>query len=119
MELTPEKCVTIINIFVKHYNMYNDATVNMFCGIDTLDGSNDIMEEFYEHLDDYKNSADDDKQIFAPNEILFDDFEKLFGLKINENIICVCSLMFPLLNYIAEHVDWTHTKWMIVPLKME
>lgn len=114
----PAYYMNLINVFVKYYNTSNKTNINMFHGLNTLEDTNDMMEEFYEHMYDYKESDDDGKQLFTLDEVVVDDFEQLFGLKVNDNIICVCGLIIPILEYIVKEIDWVETNWKIIPLKM-
>lgn len=118
MENPASYYMNLINVFIKHYNTCNGTKINMFHGIDIFEDTNDMMEEFYEHINDYKESDDDNKQLFSPDEITVDDFEQLFGLTVNDNIICICSLMIPILEYIVKEIDWVKINWKIIPLKM-
>ena len=110
--------MNILNIFIKHYNRCNETNINMFTGVDTLDGTNDMMEEFYEHLTEFKESGEDDKRLYAYEDIDADDFEQLYGLGVNGNLICVCRILIPIIEYISKEVDWVQVKWQIIPLKM-
>jgi predicted GNAT family N-acyltransferase len=92
--------------------------MHMFSGINTIDVTNDIMEEFYEHLTEYKECDDDDKRLYAYDEIDADDFEQLFGLKVDGNLICVCRILIPIIEHIAKEIDLVQTNWQIVPLKI-
>lgn len=119
MEQNISYYTNLLNIFIKHYNQCNNTNINMFHNIDTIDDTNDMMEEFYEHLTDYKQCDEEYKQIFSPQEAPIDNFEQLFGLKINGKMFCVCALMIPILEYIAKDIDWVKTNWNIIPIKME
>jgi hypothetical protein len=90
----------------------------MFANIQTEE-TNEIMEELAEHANQYKTYPQECRKIYSPTEINFDDFEQLFGLMINDNIICVCEIMMPLLQYITEEIDWVNVKWQIIPIKVE
>ena len=110
--------INLINAFVKHYNMCNETNKHMFHDIDEIDGTNDLLEEFYEHLGQFKESEEEDKKLFSPNDINPDSFEQLFGLSVNGKVICVCCLLIPLLDYIVKEIDIVKTQWKIIPLKI-
>lgn len=111
--------VNIMNIFVKHYNVTNDCNINMFHGVETLDDTNDMMEEFFEHITQSKECTPMERELFSCDEIKIHEFEQLFELKINDTPICACSVLLPLLEYIAKSIDWVKTDWKIVPLKID
>lgn len=111
--------VNILNIFMKHVNMYREKTTHMFDNVKTDDDTNDIMEEFYEHINQFKESDENIRRIYAYDEINVEDFEQLFVLKVDDKIICACELLFPLLDYIAKEIDWVQCKWKIIPIKMD
>lgn len=106
----------ILNIFIKHYNTFNKTNINMFTGLDKYEDTNDMMEEFIDHLTQFKESDDDEKRLYNMNEIQKENFEQLFSLRINENIVCVCGILFPILNYIATEIDWINVDWKIIPI---
>lgn len=110
--------LTMLNIFIKHYNDTNGTNVHMFQNIDNMDDTNEIMEEFMDHIAQFNQSSNDDKQLYNPTDIEVDDFEQLFGLKINDNIVCACILMIPLLIFVSHELDWVKTDWKIIPLSI-
>jgi len=109
----------IINIFVKHYNNTNDTHINMFSGLDSICDTNAIMEELLEHIEQYKNSPPECYRLFGFDEIDINDYEQLFGIIIDDNMLCVCELMIPLLKYIAQNIDWNNTDWKIIPIAIK
>ena len=111
--------MNMINIFVKHFNNYSDEKTNMFSGIETDDNTNDMMEEFFDHMAQFKEASEYDKKIFAPDEIIIDEYDQLFELRIDGFCVCYCAIMIPLIDYIAREIDWVKTNWKIVPVKME
>jgi hypothetical protein len=108
--------MSLINIFIKYYNTANGTTSNLFSDIEYYEDSNDIIDEFLLHIDEFKSSSDLDRKLYSIQEINTEDFDQLFGLRVNDNIICCCVLLIPILQYIAKDVDWKHVEWKIVSL---
>jgi hypothetical protein len=104
----------ILNIFIKYYNLENATSINMFTGINEYEETNEIMEEFMDHLMEYKENDENIKKLMNINEINIEDYEKLYGLQIDENIICVCEIFFPIIIYIAKNIDWKNINWKII-----
>ena len=111
--------VNLINIFVKHYNNSNERKIHMFENIEKMDDTNDMMEEFFEHINELKENDIEDRRLRPYDDIDIETTERLFGLKINNKIVCVCKLMIPIMEYIAKDIDWVKTDWQIVPLIMK
>lgn len=104
----------ILNIYMKYYNSTNKTNLNMFHSIKTDDETNDTMDEFMEHIKQFYESDDYSKQLISIDDIDVDSYEQLFGLKIDNQIICVCEILYPILDYIAKNVDWVKVNWVIV-----
>jgi len=111
--------VNLLNIFIKHYNNYGDKSINMFHGIETDENTNDMMEEFFEHITQFKEANEYEKQMLAPDNVVIDDYEQLFELRVDSGSVCFCSVMFPLLDYVAREIDWVQCDWKIIPIKLE
>lgn len=107
----------LLNVYIKHYNEHNNTTYNLFQNIENDGDTNDIMEEFYEHMNDFKKSLEYDKKLYTQESINVDEFDTLFGLEINGRIVCVCKILFPILMYIVSDIRWTEVNWKIIPLK--
>ena len=114
MDFDAKHIENILNIFVKYYNTTNGTNYNMFSGIDDYSGTNGIMEEFTDCLAEFRNCDDVNKKLLNVSEIHVEEYEELYGLKINENIVCACEIIFPLINYIAKEVDWVNVDWSII-----
>ena len=104
----------ILNIYMKYYNSDKDTKLNMFHSIKTDDETNDTMDEFMEHLKQFYESDNFTKQLMNVEEVDVDSYEQLFGLKINNKIVCVCEILYPILDYIAKNVDWVKVNWKII-----
>lgn len=111
--------MNLINIFVKYYNTKNQSKHHLFHQIDKYEDTNEMMEEFAEHISIFNSSDEIEKKMYNLSEIHTEDFEKLYGLKINENIVCVCEILIPLLDYIAKEVDWIQTDWKIISINLD
>lgn len=109
----------LINIYIMAYNRQHGTNTNLFNKIENYEDTNDIMEEFYEHLNMFKTSDENMKKIYSPQEFPFETIEELYGLKIEDNIVCICQLLIPLLNYVVENIDWKKEDWIIVTAKYE
>ena len=72
--------MSIINIFIKYYNMTNETNINLFQNIDYYEDINDIIASFFKHISEFKSATDIEKKIFSVQEIDDDDFDNLFGL---------------------------------------
>ena len=119
MTNNPESYYTnLLNIFIKHFNDCSDNKINLFHGIEMDDNTNEIMEEFFEHINQFKEATEYDKKIFAPDEIIVDEYEQLFELRIDGCCICYCAIIIPLMDYVAREIDWVKTNWKIIPIKM-
>ena len=111
--------MTLLNIFIKHYNQTNGTHIHMFDGIENITDTNEIMEEFADHTHQFSECDIYSKSLYSPTDVNFDDFEQLFGLRVNDNIVCVCEIMLPILMFIAKEMDWVNADWRIVPLNMK
>lgn len=115
-----ELCETLLNVFVKHYNTYNNTNLNMFNGISSDDDTNDMLEELFEHMHEYNLSErnDDGKsKLLKLSEINVEDYPVLFGLSIDCQVIVVCPLMLPILMHVAE--KYVNANWRIVVIKYD
>lgn len=115
--ITANYYLNLLNVFIMHYNTLNNTNIHMFFGINEIHETNDILEEFYEHLAEYKRCDEDDKKLHAIDRVELDDYEQLFGLQVNGQIICVCGILIPIIEYIVKEIDWTQGLWQIIPLK--
>lgn len=110
----------LLNIYMKHYNKFNNTNKNMFDGIEEGNNieTNDIMEELYDHIDDYMTMDDDYKKIYQAHEINLENFEQMFCLNMSDNTMYLCPIIIPLLIFLLENVNWLHEDWEIIPIKM-
>jgi hypothetical protein len=99
---------------MKYYNSDKESKINMFHSIQTNDETNDAMEDFMIHLKQFNESDEYTKKLLNVNDIEIESYDQIFGLKINNTIICVCEILFPILDYIAKNIDWVKIDWKIV-----
>jgi hypothetical protein len=104
----------ILNIYMKYYNSDKNQKLHMFHSIQTEEETNDTMDEFMEHMKQFYESDDRSKQLINAEDIDVDSYEQLFGLKINNQIVCVCEILYPILDYVAKNVDWVKINWKII-----
>jgi hypothetical protein len=119
MDFKAKYIENILNIFVKYYNSANGTNINMFNGINEYEGTNEIMEEFMDCLQEFKESDENIKRLLNISEIHIEEYERLYGLRINENIVCVCEIVFPIINYISKEIDWANVDWKIIPINTQ
>ncbi len=117
MDGNPAHYVNILNIFIKYFNHGKKQKRHLFHGIETDDQTNDIMNEFMMHITEYKESDEDGRTMYRYNEIDRDDYEQLYGLIVRGELICVCGLLIPILDYIAKEIDWVQEKWKIISIQ--
>lgn len=117
----------IINIFLIYYkqlfNKSNSSTM-----FDDIDNNKDVstnrcMEMLYEHIYKFKQAEEEDKTILIEHDdrspqVDIEKFEELYLLKIGKKQF-LCELLLPIIIYIAETDDWTHTNWAIIPIKSD
>ena len=72
------------------------------------------MEELMDHISLFNESDEETRELHDSHSVIVDEFDYLYGLKINNKIVCVCQILFPVLDYIAKRVDWIGTPWKIV-----
>ena len=100
----------------------------MLHGIDVKDeyATNRSMEFIYEIIYKYNINLSNNSllcDIYEPTQInkylKNTDYEDLYGLSYNENIIKVSPTLFSIITYIAHHIDWKNENisWAIIPLK--
>lgn len=109
----------ILNVYVKYYNKFHNTNKNLFSDIDDYEGTNNMMEEFYEHLYQFSTSDEYEKSIKSISDVNPDEYDGLYALQINDEIVCVCSLLFPILDYIAQNVEWCTVNWDIMYAKIK
>jgi hypothetical protein len=106
----------IINKYIEYYKKtYTDKNIkHMFENIDYDDetSTNHIMESFYSDILNYNNI---DNNIYV-NGIDFDKNKHtdLYGLKIDDKIICVS---FCIISLIIEIINNNYKDWFIIHLK--
>ena len=121
-------CMNICHIYFK--NLFRKENENMFTNIDDKDeySTNREMEFVYETMYKYNiNLANNTKlcDIYEPNKINDylnkDEYDELYGLSLNNQIIKVCPSLFGIITYIAHQIDWKNEDiiWAIIPLKSE
>jgi hypothetical protein len=110
--------MNILNIFVKHYNTAHNTAINLFHGIDAVTDTNEIMEELMDHIAQYKQADVDEQKMYAP-DISLAHCEVYYGLFVNQTLICICPLLYPLLEYIDQNIDWVEVAWQITQLTPE
>ena len=111
-----EYYVKLMNIFIKHYNTINHININMFDGIKEYEDTNNIMEEFMAHIDEFKTSDENTKKIYGIKEINIENFDQLYGLMIDDDVICVCEILIPLIKHIADNLNFVEVNWKIKPM---
>jgi hypothetical protein len=104
----------ILNVFIKYYNTINGTSNNLFSNIGTYEDTNDMMEELFDHVSMFNESDEETKKLYNLSSIILDEYDHLYGLKIDEKIICVCELLFPILVYVVREIDWTQVPWKII-----
>jgi len=118
-------CMNICHIYFK--NLFNKNNENMFSNVNDKDeySTNKEMEFVYETIYKYNiNLANNTKlcDIYDPtkinNYLNKDDYNELYGLLSNNQIIKVCPSLFGIVTYIAHHVNWKNedVEWAIIPL---
>ena len=121
-------CMNICHIYFK--NLFRKENENMFTNIDDKDeySTNREMEFVYETIYKYNiNLANNCKlcDIYEPNKIndylSKEEYNELYGLSFNNQIIKVCPSLFGIITYIAHQIDWKNENiiWAIIPLKSE
>jgi hypothetical protein len=121
-------CMNICHIYFK--NLFRKEHENMFYNIDEKDeySTNREMEFVYETIYKYNiNLANNTNlcDIYEPNKINDylnkNDYNELYGLSFDNQIIKVCPSLFGIITYIAHHIDWKNDDiiWAIIPLKTE
>ena len=121
-------CINICHIYFK--NLFRKENENMFHDIDDTDdySTNREMEFIYETMYRYNiNLANNSKlcDIYEPNKINEhlnrNEYDELYGLSFNNQIIKVCPSLFGIITYIAHNIDWKNNDiiWAIIPLKSE
>lgn len=112
-----EYYTSLINIYIKHYNVSHNTKKTLFDALEMYDDCNEIMDTFFEHIQEFKESDESDKKIYSVQEVIVENFEQLYGLKINDDIVCVCGLLIPILDYVARKIDWTKVDWKIISMR--
>lgn len=106
---------TMINVFIKYYNISHNTKGTLFDGICDENECNEIMDTFYEIITEFKES-NDEKKIYFPDEFSnIDNLGELYCLEVDYNIICVCELLFPLIQYVAMNFR-CDDNWSIRPI---
>lgn len=108
--------VDILNVFITHYNKINGSNYNMFVGIEIMNDSNPMMDEFFDVIDIYNECDEYSKKLFNINEINVKDYEELYILSVEGQMICACMTIIPILMHVVQHVDWHHKIWNIVKM---
>lgn len=107
--------VNLINVFVRYYNIKNKTNKNLFSGINLYDkDTGDVIPEFNDAIQEYNESSDFEKKIFSPSEVCLEDFEQLYGLRVDDDIVCVCQTLFSLIRYVAMNIEWAKESWEII-----
>lgn len=101
----------IMNAFIKNFNRINETNMNMFHGIGGEEDTNDIMEEFFGHLHDFKDE-NNDRKIYTYSE----DCDITYVLIINGVKLYKCQIFMPLIKYVATKLDWRGLDWVIKQL---
>lgn len=106
----------IINVYIKYFNTYHNTNTNLFTNIDhnDLTSTNVQLEKLYEHIYLYNNTEQIYRKIINPSEIDVKDIQDIYILIIDDHIISVCHLLFPLLEYVATKIDWKKINWKII-----
>lgn len=119
-EETPENkyYVDLLNCFIIYYKKLNNVPekVNMFENIDydKLSSTNKQMENFSALMDEA--TKNDTITIQDPDEVDITKVDNLYALMVDDDIIKVCTIVFPLLEFVTE-LEWNKISWSIVPLK--
>lgn len=111
--MEPDNVESIINVFLKYYNNEHECNKNMFQDIDEYEDTNEILEEFYDHVTECNEVPESCKKLYSPEEINLEQFEQIYGLFINGECICLCEILFPILQYLSEECDWATIDWKI------
>lgn len=114
-----EQYEKVINIFLKYYNDTNGTNHNLFQGIDDMEGTNKIMDDFRDYLFEYNECSEDERQLYMPHEVDLDDFDEVFGLFINNELICISVIIFPMLLHLAKTVELDDNTWRIKKKKRD
>lgn len=111
--------VDILNIYIKYYNTYYSRQEHLFSGIDPEDvtSTNIQMEKLYEHIHTYQHSDISKRKLLDISTIKIDEYDELYGFMVNEKIIKICPILFPILEYIAKNVNWKELNWKIIQIK--
>lgn len=110
----------LFNIFMVHYkNIYNkEMKDNLFTNINFEEKSstNQGMELLYEYIYEYKTFDNNYKKIYNVNDDM-SDFEEYYSLILNNKILYLCPIVFPLLLYINDNLIWDKDNWKIIKIK--
>lgn len=115
-----EYYVDILNVFIMYYNKLHNTHYNMFNGIDKYEDTTAMMEEFYEHMYEY-NSQPELRELYSLDDERLEMNDDVYGLKQDDNIICVSGLLLPIFQYIIENIDWKNKEvnWNIISGKLQ
>lgn len=111
--------INLLNIYIcyfKQLHTYKQSD-HMFINVDPSkeDSTNKCMEQLYEEIYKFSQSADSDKDIlFAPNDIDIDASEELYILYIDSNPIYCSKYLIMILKYLGT-LDWMNINFTIVP----
>jgi hypothetical protein len=106
-----EKCTDMMNIFIKFFNHANGTDYHLFQGIEYLDETNDMIEEFRAHIYDFNDSDEGTRHIYGTTEIDPNNFESIYELSVNGDVKCYCQMLIPLINFIIQYVN--DSRWNI------
>lgn len=111
-----EMIINIFQAFLCYFKQVfqRESKENMFDYIDPdcEDSTNKCMEIFYDHMMEFKNSPDPNKDIMYEPDSSLVNF-KGHVLVINNKPVYVCAYFFPLISYIAG-IDWMNLNWTII-----
>lgn len=112
-----EQYVEMMNIFIQYFNRKNDTNYNLFYDIERFDETNDMIEEFREHINEYNDSSEFEKRLYNTSEADISNFEAVYVLIIDSSIKCFCTTLIPLIIFMLEYIDYEKCKWEITLVK--
>lgn len=116
-----EKILKILNVYTIFYNNINGTNEHLFSGIDHEDNTstNSQLEKLYECMYEYRNCDPQKINLLDPHQLDINkikQYDELYGLKNNGNLIKVCQILFPILEYVATFLDYENDNWEIIEI---
>jgi hypothetical protein len=113
-EIDEEVYVSLINMFLIHYKRVNG--INEILKIDDIEDitkTNNIMEEFYYYIEEYKENEKKDNKMLEVYDLNIDLPDRIYCLTINGKPIKISETFISLLIYMLKF-DWSLMEWKII-----